>query len=56
MEIYIVQDSDLGCDNVVAVFTKEQDAINCVEDRGDACFYTYELLDDSDYEDGIYVG
>ena len=54
--VYIVYDVDLGWDNIIAVFTKERDAIACVENRGDTSGYHTEILNDPDFKDGIYIG
>ncbi len=54
MTVYIVQDSDLGWDNIIAVFTKEQDAKNCVEDRGESSYYVDNIVDDKDFQNGVY--
>ena len=52
--VYIVMDRDLGWDCVVAVFSKEDDAKACVEDRGSSSFYVDNIIDDPDFIDGVF--
>ncbi len=58
--IFLVIDTALGWDNVVAVLTKEEDAKAMVEDRNnkfdDTSIYQDKLIDDPDFENGIYIG
>jgi len=56
MTVYIVGDSDLGWDSVVAIFTKESDAEACAKNRGNSSFVTDGEVDSPDYENGVYIG
>ena len=60
MRVYIVCDSDLGWDNVIAVFSKKEDAEACVLDRNGepdgSTFMMDEEVDDKEYVNGIYQG
>ncbi len=47
--IYVVTDSELGWDCVVAVFDNEEAAEACVADRGDTCTITAKRLE-SEYQ------
>lgn len=56
MQVFIVTDSALGWDCVVAGFLNEEHAKNCVADRGPTSTYSDLEIDDPDYENGVYVG
>ena len=48
--VYVVTDTDLGWDCVVAVFSNEEAAEACVADRGDTCTITAKNLE-SEYQE-----